>query len=177
MYVPYLYTRWKLKGFNCACNRNCMISRLRKPSAQIWRLARSFRILRIRSTISRLRKFLDCAEYLSSKSVSQCIRLYAESHLNIWLALLHKLTQVNNEWGSCSNCAVAGSCLEYMLASELEFQEAENNLLIVYTEGLLWQCASMGVSNYSVHSNRTLTTTKPTEHSCNTSGTTSWGHH
>jgi len=69
--------------------------------------------------------------------VCQRIRLYAESHLNIWLALLHKLTKVNNEWGSCSNksnCAVAGSCLEYMAAPELEDQ---NNVLIVYTEGLL----------------------------------------
>ena len=28
MYVPYLHIRWKLEGFNCACNRNHAISRL-----------------------------------------------------------------------------------------------------------------------------------------------------
>ena len=33
-YISYLYIRWKLEGFNCARNRNCAISRLRKPSAQ-----------------------------------------------------------------------------------------------------------------------------------------------
>ena len=33
MYVPYLCTRWKLEGFNRACNRNCAISRLRTNAA------------------------------------------------------------------------------------------------------------------------------------------------
>ena len=36
-YVPYLYTRWKLEqepGFNCACSRNCMISRLHTGAVQ-----------------------------------------------------------------------------------------------------------------------------------------------
>jgi len=36
-YAPYLYTRWKLEqqpGFNCAYNRNCMISRLHTGAAQ-----------------------------------------------------------------------------------------------------------------------------------------------
>jgi len=36
-YVPCLYTRWKVKhrpGFNCACNRNCAISRLCTGAAQ-----------------------------------------------------------------------------------------------------------------------------------------------
>ena len=32
-YIPYLYTRWKLERQPCACNRNCAILRLRKPSA------------------------------------------------------------------------------------------------------------------------------------------------
>ena len=34
-YIPYLYTRWKLERQPCACNRNCAILRLRKPSAPL----------------------------------------------------------------------------------------------------------------------------------------------
>jgi len=73
-YVPYLYTQWKLKqrpGFNCACNRNCTISRLHTGAAQsrgclnlISRLVQSFWILRMCSTILRLHKFLDCVEHM-----------------------------------------------------------------------------------------------------------------
>ena len=95
MYVPYLYTRWKLEprpGFYCACNRNCTNLRMRTDAAQsqdcvnlvaILRLARSFQILRMRSAILRLRKFLDCAEQTHSPytervptSINTCLEEY-----------------------------------------------------------------------------------------------------
>ena len=50
-------------------NRNCGISRLHNPSVQILRLARSFRILRMRIAISRLCKFLDCVN-IYTKSIN-----------------------------------------------------------------------------------------------------------
>ena len=38
-YVPYFYVRWKLErrpGFNCTCNRNCAILRLRTSAMRSW---------------------------------------------------------------------------------------------------------------------------------------------
>jgi len=49
--------------------------------------------------------------------VCQRIRLYAESHLNIWLALLHKLTKVNNEWGCSAVTNLTVQWLEAVLST------------------------------------------------------------
>ena len=99
MYVPYLCTRWKLEGFNCACNRNCAILRLctgAMPSRDCvnlvrdLRLACSFRILRMRCAISRLHKFLDCAKHIYWKGCqhntgSQCQLEGSLHHSDGWM--------------------------------------------------------------------------------------------
>ena len=80
-YIPYLYTQWKPErqpGFSTeiARSQDCVITCT--PKCAISRLARSFQILRMHSTISRLHKFLDCMEHIAT-----CV------HIHGWLWVVH----------------------------------------------------------------------------------------
>ena len=89
------YTGWKL---DLGSQQKLLDLEIVHWCCAISRLARSFRILRLRSTISRLRKFLDCAEH---------IYMYIG---NIW----HTLHKTFSKKKKGRPTVKQASCLEYM---------------------------------------------------------------